>query len=504
MIKYTESQNKIVATGHTIVSFALVFFFVGTTVWCVLKGLSFVAPAVIPVAMGFFLALFFKPYYLWWVKKVHVRSLALVIMLITVLSPLGLLIWFAGAAIVDEIVNFIKQIPDMFGHLFGWLDNSFPKLKDMLAQLQQACEKIGDFCMTTGANEVPSSTTAIGAACDNAIEACVNSGDTTLQVASGTLQGVSNAVNKVAMACDVPTEYAVTTGVNVAEMNISYEKLAELYNTYGDSIKKVGMNLYHADAAKAGAVGASGGAPTVASVATSGTGVLGASYGKLVVAFANCKGALLFAGAGIFGFFRALFYVLVTAIFFVFFLMINNCRGGKITEYIPALKEKTRKYVAKQIDVLIEIMVSFFQRQVAICLIEGCYYGIGFWLVGLPYGFLIGFILGTLNLIPLFGSIVCMPLALTVAYFGAGGSGLRIVLVIIVWVLGLVLDGYFITPKIQGDKTGLGYAGVIFSFLFWSMILGPMMGMLLAIPLSACCVVIWRSVCELTKTAKVL
>ena len=46
MVKYTESQNKIVATGHTVVSFALVLLFVATIAWCILKGLSFAAPAV--------------------------------------------------------------------------------------------------------------------------------------------------------------------------------------------------------------------------------------------------------------------------------------------------------------------------------------------------------------------------------------------------------------------------------------------------------------------------
>ena len=56
------------------------------------------------------------------------------------------------------------------------------------------------------------------------------------------------------------------------------------------------------------------------------------------------------------------------------------------------------------------------------------------------------------------------------------------------------MDGYFIAPKIQGDKTGLGYAVVIFSFFFWSTVLGPLLGMLLAIPLSAFCVVLWRAV----------
>jgi len=113
--------------------------------------------------------------------------------------------------------------------------------------------------------------------------------------------------------------------------------------------------------------------------------------------------------------------------------------------------------------------------------------------VGLPYGFLVGFTLGVLNLIPLFGSVVCLPIALPLAYFSHDGSLTRLFLVLGVWLVGQVLDGYLITPKIQGDKTGLGYVGVLFSFVFWATLLGPMLGMLLAIPLSAFCVVLWRS-----------
>ena len=101
--------------------------------------------------------------------------------------------------------------------------------------------------------------------------------------------------------------------------------------------------------------------------------------------------------------------------------------------------------------------------------------------------------LGVLNLVPLFGTVVCLPVAMPLAYFGTGGSMTRLVLVLVVWAIGQVLDGYLITPKIQGNKTGLGYAGVIFSFFFWGTVLGPVLGLLLAIPLSAFCVVLWRA-----------
>ena len=157
---------------------------------------------------------------------------------------------------------------------------------------------------------------------------------------------------------------------------------------------------------------------------------------------------------------------------------------------------QTKEFVAKQIDAFMDILVNFFQRQVVICLIEGILYGTGFMLVGLPYGFLLGFLLGVLNLVPFLGSLLCMPLVLPISYFGDGGSLLRLIGVLSVWVGGLLLDGYLITPKIQGEKTGLGYAGVIFSFVFWGVVFHSMLGLLLAIPLSAFCVVLWRALKE--------
>ena len=199
------------------------------------------------------------------------------------------------------------------------------------------------------------------------------------------------------------------------------------------------------------------------------------------------------AGTGALKCLSGVLTALVTLIFFFFFLTSKERRGSEIVSQLTFLKETTRGFVAEQVDAFIDILVSFFQRQVVICLIEGVMYGTGFWLVGLPYGFLLGFTLGVLNLIPLFGSVVCLPVALPLAYFVRDGSLTRLVLVLIVWGIGQFMDGYFITPKIQGDKTGLGYAGVIFSFFFWATILGPMLGMLLAIPLSAFCVVLWRA-----------
>ena len=355
MIEFTESQRKTVASGLTALSLAAVFAFVAIVAWILLKALAFVSPALIPVILGFFLALFFKPYYGWWKKLVKNPTVALLAMMITVFVPLTLLVWYAGAVAIDQISNLVRQGPELFRQVFVWFQTTFPKLHALLVQV-----------------------------------------------------------------------------------GVPYDDFGEVYTKYAPTAFRAGVSAI------------------------------------------KCLTGLI--------------SVLVALIFFVFFLMTKDRKGSEVVGQLEFLKPATRGFVATQIDVFVDILVSFFQRQAVICLIEGLMYGTGFWLVGLPYGFLIGFVLGVLNLIPLFGSVVCLPVALPLAYFVHGGSLTRLLLVLGVWLTGQFLDGYFITPKIQGDKTGLGYAGVIFSFFFWATVLGPLLGMLLAIPLSAFCVVLWRAV----------
>ena len=196
---------------------------------------------------------------------------------------------------------------------------------------------------------------------------------------------------------------------------------------------------------------------------------------------------------------------LVATIMFFYFLMRPAMRGMDCVRGLSFLKESTKAFVAEQIDAFMDIVVSFFHRQVVICLLEGVMYGLGFAISGMPYGFLIGFALGLLNLVPLLGTVLCLPTALLVAFCGITvidgaevihdtGSWARLICVAGTWAVGQFLDGYLITPKIQGNKTGLGYAGVIFSFFFWGVLFGSLLGLLLAIPLSAFFVVLWRAV----------
>lgn len=157
------------------------------------------------------------------------------------------------------------------------------------------------------------------------------------------------------------------------------------------------------------------------------------------------------------------------------------------------MSEKTRNNVKFLIDEFIRIVVAFFRGQVMVAFIQGILYGIGFqFIAGLSYGMALGLILGIFNVVPYLGSITCMPIIGGLALFSANGSQTRLGLVVLVFVSVVMLDNFFITPRVMGNRTGLNAFVVIFSIFFWNSVIGGALGMVLAIPLSAFIVVSWR------------
>ncbi len=371
MIDLSERQRKWTAAGVTSLAVVVVAAFALGIGWLVLKMLHLAAPALAPVILGMFLSMFFKPYYGWFLRRMHNPTLAFLSMSFTVLLPAGVVLWFAGTALVEQVSAFIAIAPTIMTRASAWVQMNHPGLHSGLIRLG-----------------VP----------DSALVFFTD------------------------------------------PLRFSHDILSQLGAQYGGQVVRAGFSLV--------------------------------KYFEWIIGW------------------------LVTTIFFVYFLMKPRLYGKDCVKQMPFLKDGTRDLVEKQIDTFIDILVSFFQRQVIICLIEGVLYGLGFVLVGLPYGFVIGFALGVVNLVPFLGSVVFLPIALLLAFFGDGGSVLRLVGVTCVWTAGQFADGYAITPLIQGKSTGLGFAGVIFSFLFWSAVFKSPIGLLLAIPLSAFCLVLWRTIKE--------
>lgn len=182
----------------------------------------------------------------------------------------------------------------------------------------------------------------------------------------------------------------------------------------------------------------------------------------------------------------------VLPVYIAFFLMARPFKPQQLDDFLPFLKAETRKDVVYLFDQFVGILLTFFRGQIIIALAQGVLLAIGFFVVGLPYGLVIGMLLGILNIIPYLGSIAGLAVALPLAYFSDGGGVLRIGLVLVVFGAVQAIEAYVLTPRIMGERTGLHPALIIFAVFFWGTALGGILGMMLAIPLTAFAVVFWR------------
>jgi predicted PurR-regulated permease PerM len=198
------------------------------------------------------------------------------------------------------------------------------------------------------------------------------------------------------------------------------------------------------------------------------------------------------AGAGVLSWIGTLLGWVVTPVYFAFFLMADAKRIDDLDRFLPFLKAETRRDVAYLVHEFVTIVVAFFRGQLIIAFIQGLLFAIGFSLVGLRYGFVIGLSLGFLNIVPYLGNVIGLGTALPLAFFQDGGGLLRVLAVLIVFAIVQAVEGYLLTPKIMGDRTGLHPVAIIIAIFFWGSAFGGIMGMIVAIPLTAFLVVFWR------------
>jgi len=198
------------------------------------------------------------------------------------------------------------------------------------------------------------------------------------------------------------------------------------------------------------------------------------------------------AGAGLVSWVVGLVGWAVFPIYFSFFLMTDTIELKKLEGYLPFLKKETREDIVYLLGEFLNIIVAFFRGQLVIATIQGMLFAVGFSIAGLKYGAVIGITLGFLNIVPYLGNIVGLGTALPIAFFQDGGGVGRVVAVLVVFAIVQAFEGYLLTPKIMGDRTGLHPVVIIIAIFFWGSALGGISGMILAIPLTAFLVVFWR------------
>lgn len=171
-------------------------------------------------------------------------------------------------------------------------------------------------------------------------------------------------------------------------------------------------------------------------------------------------------------------------------------------EYVPL---KASRFKTELVETLTEInryLISFFRGQVLVAFIDGMLVGVALTIYDLPLGLLVGILMAILGIIPYIGNIITLIPACVLAYFHFSIPANQHILgdspwayvggVIAIFVIVQQINSLLTAPKIVGDSVGLHPMTVIFSMLFWSLILGGFVGALLAVPLTAAVKVLFR------------
>jgi predicted PurR-regulated permease PerM len=136
-------------------------------------------------------------------------------------------------------------------------------------------------------------------------------------------------------------------------------------------------------------------------------------------------------------------------------------------------------------------VAGYVRGQALVCLCLGTIYGVGLSLVGLQFGFVIGLIAGLISFIPFVGTLVGATLSIGMALAQFPPDWLSVVKVAVVFLIGHLLEGNVLSPKLVGDRVGLHPVWIMFALLAGGSLLG-FVGVLIAVPVAAVAGVVVR------------
>jgi predicted PurR-regulated permease PerM len=199
---------------------------------------------------------------------------------------------------------------------------------------------------------------------------------------------------------------------------------------------------------------------------------------------------------GVVGFLLSL---VIVPIYLFYFLIEAPSIATSWSDYLPLRASAFKDEVVSVLNEINGYLIAFFRGQLVVSMINGAVTGIGLAFVRLEFGLLIGVVLCFLGIVPYLGITACWVISLGLAVI-QGESWLvphhplwlfpfviSCIFFVVHW-----FDGLFVTPKIVGDSVGLHPFTVIFSIFVWSLLMGGLLGAILAVPLTATVKVLLR------------
>lgn len=183
---------------------------------------------------------------------------------------------------------------------------------------------------------------------------------------------------------------------------------------------------------------------------------------------------------GVFGFLLSLILV---PIYLFTFLKESPRISQRWKEYLPLRASPFKDEVADVLSQINYYIIAYFRGQLLVCMVDGVLIGSVLTIIGLNFAPLIGVMVAILTMIPYIGMVICWVPAVLIAAFQFGGLWPLWVTLIFIGIS--TIEGMFYAPRIVGNYVGLHPMTVIVSIFVWGLLIGGLIGPILAIPLTA-------------------
>src|SRR6202022_3098805 len=184
---------------------------------------------------------------------------------------------------------------------------------------------------------------------------------------------------------------------------------------------------------------------------------------------------------GVTGFLLSLVLV---PIYLFFFLKERPRIERRWKDYLPLRASPLRDEVAEVLSQINNYIIAYFRGQLLVCLVDGTLIGSVLTLYGLNFAPLIGLLVVILTMIPYIGIVICWVPAVLIAAF-QWGDWTHPLIVTVIFIVVQNLEGLFYAPRIVGKSVGLHPMTVIVSIFVWGLLIGGLLGPILAVPLTA-------------------
>jgi predicted PurR-regulated permease PerM len=174
----------------------------------------------------------------------------------------------------------------------------------------------------------------------------------------------------------------------------------------------------------------------------------------------------------------------------LFYLLMDWDRFvARLLEFVPPQLRESVDSFTSEAD---SIMGQYLRGQLLVMLIMAVFYTIGMFMFGLDLALPIGIFTGVAMFIPYVGFGLGMLLGLMAGLLQFA-SVKALVMVAAVFGVGQILESFYLTPRLVGERIGLHPLAVIFALMAFGQLFG-FVGVLIALPASAVLLVAIRRV----------